>query len=125
MSSNILPKLGQKKASRINYLNMGSISQNLNAVLAGLPEGVRLVAVSKYHPADALMEAYNAGQRLFGENHVQELQTKHNILPKDIEWHFIGHLQTNKVKYIAPYVSMIDAVDSIRLLREIEKQASK
>lgn len=104
---------------------MGSISQNLNAVLAGLPEGVRLVAVSKYHPADALMEAYNAGQRLFGENHVQELQTKHNILPKDIEWHFIGHLQTNKVKYIVPYVSMIDAVDSIRLLREIEKQASK
>ena len=104
---------------------MSSIGQNLKAIVDNLPVGVRLVAVSKYHPAEALMEAYSHGQRIFGESHVQELQAKHATLPNDIEWHFIGHLQTNKVKYIAPYVSMIEAVDPIKLLREIERQAAK
>ena len=90
----------------------------------GLPQGVQLVAVSKFHPADYIMAAYNAGQRIFGESREQELAKKVEALPKDIEWHFIGHLQTNKVKYIAPYISMIDAVDSMKLLREINKQAA-
>jgi pyridoxal phosphate enzyme (YggS family) len=94
-------------------------------VLADLPEGVRLVAVSKYHPNEYLMAAYEEGQRVFGESHEQELKQKHASLPDDIEWHFIGHLQTNKVKYIAPYISMIEAVDSMKLLREINKQAAK
>ena len=90
-----------------------------------MPQGTRLVAVSKYHPASMICEAYDAGQRIFGESHVQELQQKVGVLPQDIEWHFIGHLQTNKVKYIAPYVSLIHAVDSLRLLREIDKQAAR
>lgn len=104
---------------------MSSISENLKKVLSTLPDDVRLVAVSKYHPAESILEAYNEGQRVFGESHVQELQVKHETLPDDIQWHFIGHLQTNKVKYIAPYVSMIEAVDSLRLLQEIERQAAK
>ena len=104
---------------------MSSISENLKKVLSTLPDDVRLVAVSKYHPAESILEAYNEGQRVFGESHVQELQVKHETLPNDIQWHFIGHLQTNKVKYIAPYVSMIEAVDSLRLLQEIERQAAK
>ena len=104
---------------------MSSISKNLKKVLSTLPDDVRLVAVSKYHPAESILEAYNEGQRVFGESHVQELQVKHETLPDDIQWHFIGHLQTNKVKYIAPYVSMIEAVDSLRLLQEIERQAAK
>lgn len=103
----------------------GDVRHNLHQVLDSLPEGVRLVAVSKYHPAESIAEAYDEGQRVFGESHVQELQAKHAALPADIEWHFIGHLQTNKVKYIVPYVAMIDAVDSIRLLREIDRQAAK
>ena len=94
-------------------------------MLDTLPEGVRLVAISKYHPADYIMAAYEEGQRIFGESHEQEIREKHAVLPKDIEWHFIGHLQTNKVKYIVPYISMIEAVDSMKLLREIEKQAAK
>jgi pyridoxal phosphate enzyme (YggS family) len=94
-------------------------------VLEQLPEGVRLVAISKYHPNEYIMAAYEEGQRLFGESHEQELRLKHESLPKDICWHFIGHLQTNKVKYIAPYVSMIEAVDSLKLLREIDKQAAR
>lgn len=101
------------------------ISQNLNRVKATLKEGVRLVAVSKYHPVEDLQEAYDAGQRIFGESHVQELTGKYEVLPKDIEWHFIGHLQTNKVKYIAPFVSLIHAVDTLKLLREIDRQAQK
>ena len=104
---------------------MSSISENLKKVLSTLTDDVRLVAVSKYHPAESILEAYNEGQRVFGESHVQELQVKHETLPNDIQWHFIGHLQTNKVKYIAPYVSMIEAVDSLRLLQEIERQAAK
>ena len=104
---------------------MYPIRENLLRVRATLPEGVRLVAVSKYHPASCILEAYAEGQRIFGESHEQELAQKARELPRDIEWHFIGHLQTNKVKYIAPYISMIESVDSLRLLREIEKQAAR
>jgi hypothetical protein len=104
---------------------MYNVKENLRKVLSDLPEGVRLVAVSKYHPNEYLMAAYEEGQRVFGESHEQELKQKHASLPDDIEWHFIGHLQTNKVKYIAPYISMIEAVDSMKLLREINKQAAK
>ena len=102
-----------------------SIKSNLLDVLSELPERVRLVAVSKFNPKEAIMEAYDAGQRIFGESKVQEMTDKYEALPKDIEWHFIGHLQTNKIKYIAPYVSMIHGVDSYRLLCEINKQAEK
>ncbi len=101
------------------------IQANLKEVLDQLPEGVRLVAVSKFHPNEAIEEAYKVGQRIFGESREQELSTKYETLPKDIEWHFIGHLQTNKVKYIAPYIAMIHAVDSYKLLAEIDKQAAK
>lgn len=97
----------------------------LRQLRSELPEGVTLVAVSKYHPADMIRRAYDFGQRVFGESHVQELQSKHAELPDDIEWHFIGHLQTNKVKYIAPYVSLIHSVDSVRLLQEISRQGVK
>lgn len=90
-----------------------------------LPKGVQLVAVSKFHPLEYIEAAYAEGQRVYGESHEQELARKVEALPKDIEWHFIGHLQTNKVKYIVPYIAMIEAVDSLRLLREIEKQAAK
>ena len=99
------------------------VSERIKAILSTLPEEVQLCAVSKYHPAEMIQEAYDAGQRIFGESHVQELQQKCPILPNDIEWHFIGHLQTNKVKYIAPYISLIHSVDSERLLHEINKQA--
>ena len=101
------------------------VKGHLHEVLDDLPVGVRLVAISKYHPNEYIEAAYEEGQRIFGESHEQELRQKHETLPKDIEWHFIGHLQTNKVKYIAPYVSMIEAVDSLKLLKEIEKQAGK
>ncbi|MCR5151694.1 MAG: YggS family pyridoxal phosphate-dependent enzyme [Prevotella sp.] len=99
------------------------IRENLRSVTDSLPPGVRLVAVSKYHTEEDILEAYNAGQRIFGESREQELSRKRQSLPEDIEWHFIGHLQTNKVRFIAPYISMIQAVDSLRLLREINKQA--
>ena len=101
------------------------VKGHLHQVLDVLPEGVRLVAISKYHPNEYIEAAYAEGQRIFGESHEQELRQKHLSLPKDIEWHFIGHLQTNKVKYIAPYVTMIEAVDSLKLLREINKQAER
>lgn len=104
---------------------MSTIQANLKEVLSELPAGVRLVAVSKFHPNEALEEAYAAGQRIFGESHVQEMTQKYDTLPKDIEWHFIGHLQTNKVKYMAPYVAMIHAIDSYKLLAEVNKQAAK
>ena len=104
---------------------MYDVKGNLKQVLGNLPQGVRLVAISKYHPNEYIEAAYAEGQRLFGESHEQELRQKHETLPKDIEWHFIGHLQTNKVKYIAPYVTMIEAVDSLKLLKEIDKQAAK
>lgn len=102
-----------------------TIEQRLHAVLDNLKDGCRLVAVSKYHPAEMVQACYDEGQRVFGESHEQEIRLKHETLPKDIEWHFIGHLQTNKVKYIAPYITMIEACDSMKLMREINKQAEK
>jgi PLP dependent protein len=102
-----------------------SISQNLNKIKSSIPSNVTLVAVSKTKPVADLMEAYDAGQRVFGENYVQELVEKHEQLPKDIQWHFIGHLQSKKVKLIAPFVSLIHGVDSLKLLEEINKQAQK
>ena len=101
------------------------VGRNLHRVLDTLPEGVRLVAISKYHPNEYIEAAYAEGQRVFGESHEQELKLKHESLPKDIVWHFIGHLQTNKVKYIAPYINMVEAVDSLKLLKEIDKQAAR
>jgi PLP dependent protein len=102
-----------------------SISNNLTQIKSQLPAHVTLVAVSKTKPVADLMEAYNAGQRIFGENKIQEMTDKWEVMPKDIEWHMIGHVQTNKVKYMAPYVSLIHGVDSLKLLREINKQAAK
>ena len=104
---------------------MSELTDRLHGVLANIPAGTRLVAVSKYHPSEMVAECYAEGQRVFGESHEQEIRVKHETLPKDIEWHFIGHLQTNKVKYIAPYITMIEACDSLKLMREIEKQAAK
>ena len=101
------------------------IKNNLIKVKFNLPDNITLVAVSKTKPASDIEIAYQSGQRVFGENKVQELQDKHPELPKDIEWHMIGHLQTNKVKYIAPFISLIHAVDSLKLLQEINKQALK
>lgn len=102
-----------------------SIAENLKQVLNELPEGVRLIAVSKFHPNEAIEEAYRAGQRVFGESKVQEMTAKYESLPKDIDWHFIGHLQTNKIKYIVPYVALIHGIDSYKLLAEVNKQAAK
>lgn len=102
-----------------------SITNNLNEIKATLPPEVTLVAVSKTKPVTDLMEAYTAGQRIFGENKIQEMTEKWEAMPKDIEWHMIGHVQTNKVKYMAPYVSLIHGVDSFKLLKEINKQAQK
>ena len=104
---------------------MSHIQEEIQTIKAGLPESVRLVAVSKFHPIEALQEAYEGGQRIFGESKVQEMTQKYEALPKDIEWHFIGHLQTNKIKYMAPYVALIHGVDSYKLLSEINKQAAK
>lgn len=104
---------------------MYPVKEKLLEVKHTLREGIELVAVSKFHPKEYIEEAYALGHRVFGESREQELKQKHQELPQDIVWHFIGHLQTNKVKYIVPYVSMIETVDSIRLLREIEKQAAK
>ena len=104
---------------------MYDVKGNLKRVLADLPQGVRLVAISKYHPNEYIEAAYEEGHRIFGESHEQELRQKVETLPKDIQWHFIGHLQTNKVKYIAPYITMIEAVDTLKLLKEIDKQAAK
>ena len=104
---------------------MFDVAKNLHEVLRNLPDGVKLVAISKFHPNEYLEAAYREGQRIFGESQVQELTRKVETLPKDIEWHFIGHLQTNKVKYIAPYISMIEAVDTLKLLKEINKQSAK
>lgn len=102
-----------------------SVKENLLHIKNALPSHVRLVAVSKTKPNEMIMEAYEAGQRDFGENYVQELVDKEASLPKDIRWHFIGHLQSNKVKYIAPFVHLIHGVDSFKLLQEINKQAIK
>lgn len=102
-----------------------SIKNNLTAIKSALPENVTLVAVSKTKPVSALNEAYEAGQRIFGENKIQEMTDKFEEMPKDIKWHMIGHVQTNKVKFMAPYVSLIHGVDSLKLLEEINKQALK
>ena len=102
-----------------------SIAENLKGVQQDLPEGVRLVAVSKFHPVEALNEAYAAGQRVFGESRVQEMCAKQEVMPADVEWHFIGHLQTNKIKYMLPFVSLIHGIDSYRLLEEVNKQAAR
>ncbi|MDU1892558.1 MAG: YggS family pyridoxal phosphate-dependent enzyme [Dysgonomonas sp.] len=101
-----------------------SIAENLHKINSDLPESVKLIAVSKFHPAEAIIEAYQAGQKVFGESRMQEIDKKHLTLPQDIEWHFIGHLQTNKVKSIIPYVHTIHSIDSWKLLSEIEKQAT-
>ena len=102
-----------------------SIAQNLQCITAQLPQGVRLVAVSKFHPVDKVMEAYNAGQRIFGENRAQELAAKAPQMPTDIEWHFIGHLQKNKVRMIMPWASTIQSIDSIQLLQLVNKEAAR
>ncbi|MBQ2359724.1 MAG: YggS family pyridoxal phosphate-dependent enzyme [Prevotella sp.] len=104
---------------------MFPVRESIRQILSELPEGVKLVAVSKFHPNEYIEAAYQEGQRVFGESREQELAKKVVSLPQDIEWHFIGHLQTNKVKYIVPYISMIEAVDSLKLLKEINKQAEK
>ncbi|CAM3425634.1 YggS family pyridoxal phosphate-dependent enzyme [Aequorivita lipolytica] len=102
-----------------------TISENLKNFKNELPDNVTLVAVSKTKPVSDLMEAYNAGQRVFGENKIQEMESKWQEMPKDIEWHMIGHVQRNKVKYMAPFVNLIHAVDSFKLLKEIDKEAEK
>lgn len=102
-----------------------SVENQIKRLHAALPEGVKLLAVSKFHPVEAIKEAYVAGQRAFGESRPQELKQKYELLPHDIEWHMIGHLQTNKVKYIAPFVHLIESLDSERLAEEIERQAAK
>ncbi|MDR0686853.1 MAG: YggS family pyridoxal phosphate-dependent enzyme [Dysgonamonadaceae bacterium] len=102
-----------------------AIADNLRKIRSLLPDGVRLAAVSKFHSESAIMEAYEAGHRLFAENRVQELVSKYQHLPKDIEWHMIGHLQTNKVRLLAPFVSVIESVDSLRLLSEIDREGGR
>ena len=102
-----------------------SIQENYHKIKAQIPENVELVAVSKFHPVEKIQEVYDCGQKVFGENKVQELLTKVNELPADIQWHLIGHLQTNKVKYIAPFIDTIQSVDSEKVLLEINKEAEK
>ena len=101
------------------------ITTNITSIRTHIPQGVTLVCVSKFHPMEAIMEAYECGERDFGESRVQELLPKYEALPKDIRWHFIGHLQTNKVKQIVPFVHMIHSVDSVRLLETINREAEK
>ena len=108
----------------LKFLNM-SIEKNYQNILSQLPENVKLVTVSKTNPAEKIKEVYDLGQRAFGENKVQELLEKQPVLPNDIEWHLIGHLQTNKVKYIAGFISMIESIDSEKLLKEVDKEALK
>ena len=102
-----------------------SISENIKKYQGSLPKNITLVAVSKTKPLSSLLQAYDAGQRVFGENKIQEMASKWEEMPKDIQWHMIGHVQTNKVKYMAPFVDLIHTVDSLKLLREINKQAAK
>lgn len=102
-----------------------TIANNIRKLRATLPDGVTLIAVSKYHPAEAIEAAYAAGQRDFGESKAQDLRVKQQQLPQDIRWHFIGHLQSNKIKYIAPYIHLIHSIDSLRLLQEVNKHAAK
>jgi pyridoxal phosphate enzyme (YggS family) len=104
---------------------MNSIQENINKIKQNIPNYVTIIAVSKFQPIEKIQSAYDAGHRDFGENYVQEMVNKYQVLPKDIHWHFIGHLQTNKVKYIVPFVHLIHSVDSLKLLKEINKQAEK
>ncbi len=104
---------------------MTAIQEHIESIRATLPSGVTLICVSKFHPAEAIAEAYQAGERDFGESHVQELARKQESLPKDIRWHFIGHLQTNKVRTIVPYIYLIHSVDSLRLLETLQKEAAR
>lgn len=120
----IIVKVRKRRKSRNSLFNM-SIAQNLLKIKSSLPENVTLVAVSKTKPIPDLMEAYDAGQRIFGENKIQEIAEKWEAMPKDIQWHMIGHVQTNKVKFMAQFVSLIHGVDSLKLLEEINKQAQK
>lgn len=115
----------REKSNSKNSILVTDLQKRLIEIRNELPSGVRLVAVSKFQPLSALQEAYEAGQRVFGESRVQELKGKQELMPKDVEWHFIGHLQANKVKYIAPYISLVHAVDSLKLLAEINRQAEK
>lgn len=101
------------------------IAGNIGEIRASIPQNVLLVAVSKTQPAESIIEAYEAGQRVFGENKAQEVSVKYSVLPKDIQWHFIGHLQTNKVRYIAPFVTLIHSIDSLKLLKEVNREAAK
>ena len=101
------------------------IAERIKAMSATLPEGVTLIAVSKYHPVEAIRAAYDAGHREFGESKAQDLVIKHQELPKDIRWHFIGHLQSNKIKYIAPFIHLIHSIDTFKLLQEVDKQGAK
>lgn len=114
-----------RKTKKERKMNRERISENLEKFNDELPADVTLVAVSKTKSVDEIMEAYNAGQRVFGENKIQEMESKWQEMPKDIEWHMIGHVQRNKVKYMAPFVSLIHAVDSLKLLKEINKEAKK
>lgn len=120
----IIVKVKKRRKSQNSLSNM-SIAQNLLKIKSTLPSNVTLVAVSKTKPIADLMEAYDADQRIFGENKIQEMAEKWEAMPKDIEWHMIGHVQTNKVKFMAPFVSLIHGVDSLKLLEEINKQAKK
>ena len=106
-------------------LSSNTIAGRIEEIRATLPQGVTLIAVSKYHPAEAIEAAYEGGQRHFGESKAQDLQKKHQILPPDICWHFIGHLQSNKIKYIAPYIHLIHSIDSYKLLAEVDRHAAK
>ncbi|MGN1238957.1 MAG: YggS family pyridoxal phosphate-dependent enzyme [Muribaculaceae bacterium] len=101
------------------------IAKNIKDFGSELPDGVKLVAVSKFHPVEALREAYDAGQRIFGESRVQEIQLKHRLMPADVQWHFIGHLQTNKVRALVPYVALIHSIDSERLLACVDSEAKR
>ena len=120
----IIAKVRKQRKFRNTLFNM-SIAQNLFKIKSSLPENVTLVAVSKTKPISDLMEAYDTGQRIFGENKIQEMAEKWVAMPKDIQWHMIGHVQTNKVKFMAPFVSLIHGVDSLKLFEEINKQAKK
>ena len=106
-------------------MKANNIAERINSISDTLPGGVTLIAVSKYHPAEAIMQAYEAGQRDFGESKAQDLVKKHEALPDDIKWHFIGHLQSNKIKYIAPFIFLIHSIDSYKLLQEVNRHGEK
>ena len=106
-------------------MKANNIAERINSISDTLPGGVTLIAVSKYHPAEAIMQAYEAGQRDFGESKAQDLVKKHEALPDDIKWHFIGHLQSNKIKYIAPFIYLIHSIDSYKLLQEVNRHGEK